>query len=75
LYHVILLDLGTGLTAPLARFALERADQAVVVNTTDWVTSSTVLDALDSVLLQLGGQQLTMAINKAPRSADLTALG
>lgn len=73
-YHVILLDLGTGLTAPLARFALERADQAVVVNTTDWVTASTVLDALDYVLLQLGGQQLTMAINQAPRGADLKAL-
>jgi hypothetical protein len=28
-YHVILLDLGTGLTEPSARFALERADQAL----------------------------------------------
>jgi len=33
-----------------------------------------VLDALDDVLVQLGGQQLTMAINKAPRSADPEAL-
>jgi MinD-like ATPase involved in chromosome partitioning or flagellar assembly len=73
-YHVILLDLGTGLTEPLARFALERADQAVVVNTSDWITSSTVLDALDYVLLRLGGHQLTMVINKAPRKADLIAL-
>jgi MinD-like ATPase involved in chromosome partitioning or flagellar assembly len=73
-YHVILLDLGTGLTEPLARFALERADQAVVVNTSDWITSSTVLDALDYVLLRLGGHQLTMVINKAPRKADLKAL-
>jgi hypothetical protein len=31
----------------LARFALERADQAVVVNISDWITSSTVLDALE----------------------------
>jgi MinD-like ATPase involved in chromosome partitioning or flagellar assembly len=63
-YHVILLDPGTGLTEPLARFALERSDQAVVVNTSDWITSSTVLDALDYVLLRLGGHQLTMVINK-----------
>jgi MinD-like ATPase involved in chromosome partitioning or flagellar assembly len=73
-YHVILLDLGTGLTEPLARFALDRADQGVVVNTSDWVTSSTVLDALDYVLLRLGGHQLTTVINRAPRKADLEAL-
>ena len=74
-YHVILLDLGTGLTEPLARFALERADQAVLVNTTDWITSSTVLQALDYVLLRLGGHQVTMAINKAtPKTGNLKAL-
>jgi len=67
-YHVILLDLGTGLTEPLARFALERADQAVLVSTPDWITSSTVLDALDYVLLRLGGHQVTMTINKVPRA-------
>ncbi len=60
----ILLDLGTGLTEPLARFALERADQAVLVTTPDWIASSTVLDALDYVLLRLGGHQVTMATNK-----------
>ncbi len=65
-YHVILLDLGTGLTEPLARFALERADQAVLVTTPDWITSSTVLDALDYVLLRLGGHQVTLATNKVP---------
>ncbi len=66
-YHVILLDLGTGLTEPLARFALERADQAVLVTTPDWIASSTVLDALDYVLLRLGGHQVTLATNKVPR--------
>jgi hypothetical protein len=73
-YHVVLLDVGTGLTEPLARFALERADQTVVVNTSDWITSSTVLDALDYLLPRLGGHQLTMVINKAPRKAELRAL-
>jgi hypothetical protein len=33
-----------------------------------------VLDALDYVLLRLGGHQLTMVINKTPRRADLKAL-
>src|SRR3954464_6811827 len=45
-YEVVLLDLGTGVAGPLARFAIERADQAVLVTTPEWVTSSTVLDAL-----------------------------
>jgi hypothetical protein len=36
----------------------------VVVNTSDWITSSTVLDALDYGMLRLGGHQLTMVINK-----------
>jgi hypothetical protein len=38
------LNLATGLADPLAR---SRSGQAVVVNTSDWLTSSTVLDALD----------------------------
>ena len=46
----------------------------MIVNTSDWITSSTVLDALDYVLLRLGGHQLTRVINQAPRKADLKAL-
>ena len=45
-YEVVLLDLGTGVGGPLARFAIDRADQAVLVSTPEWVTSSVVLDAL-----------------------------
>jgi hypothetical protein len=41
----------------LARFALERADNAP-----------------EDVLRRLGGHQLTMVINQAPRKADLKAL-
>ncbi len=73
-YHVIVLDLGTGLTDPLAQFALGRADQAVVVSQPTWVTLSTVLEALDYVLKRLGGHQLTMALNQAPRGAAIKAL-
>ena len=32
-YEVVLLDLGTGVAGPLARFAIERADQVVLVTT------------------------------------------
>ena len=39
-YEVVLLDLGTGVAGPLARFAIERADQVVLVTTPEWVTSS-----------------------------------
>ena len=38
-YDVVLLDLGTGVAGPLARFAIERADQVVLVTTPEWVTS------------------------------------
>lgn len=76
-YHVIVLDLGTGLTDPLARFALERADQAVVVTHAAWVTLSTVIEALDYVLKRLDGERVTMVVNKATRrelDAALAAL-
>jgi MinD-like ATPase involved in chromosome partitioning or flagellar assembly len=45
-YEVVLLDLGTGVAGPLARFAIGRADQVVLVTTPEWVTASIVLDAL-----------------------------
>jgi MinD-like ATPase involved in chromosome partitioning or flagellar assembly len=73
-YHVIVLDLGTGLTDPVAQFALGRADQAVVVSKPGYVTMSTVLYALDYVLDRLGGHQLTMALNQAPRGGAARSL-
>lgn len=45
-YEVVLLDLGTGITDPIARFAVERADQLVVVTTPEWITAANVLGAL-----------------------------
>ena len=39
-YDVVLLDLGTGVAGPLARFAIERADQVVLVTTPEWITAS-----------------------------------
>ena len=44
-YEVVLLDLGTGVAGPLARLAISRADQVVLVTTPDWVTASIVLEA------------------------------
>ena len=69
-YHVILLDLGTGVTAPLAQFALQRADQVVLVTQSDWVTLSTVYEALDDILVHLGGHQVTVAFNKVECGED-----
>lgn len=60
-YEVVLLDLGTGVAGPLARFAIERADQAVLVTTPEWVTSSVVLDALQHVQ----HERTTVALNKS----------
>ena len=67
-YEVVVLDLGTGVAGPLARFAIERADQVVLVTTPEWVTSSVVLEALS--LLQ--HERTTVALNKSYlRSADV----
>jgi len=60
-YEVVLLDLGTGVSGPLARFAIERADQVVLVTTPEWVTSSVVLEAL----AHLRHDHTTVAINKS----------
>jgi MinD-like ATPase involved in chromosome partitioning or flagellar assembly len=75
-YELILLDLGTGLTEPLARFALERADHAVVVATPEWVASSTVVDSLQYVGGRLGAGQLSLVLNQVPpkEPADRKAL-
>jgi MinD-like ATPase involved in chromosome partitioning or flagellar assembly len=60
-YEVVLLDLGTGVAGPLASFAIERADQVVLVTTPEWVTASVVLDALS----HLKHERTTVAINKS----------
>ena len=60
-YDVVLLDLGTGVAGPLANFAIERADQVVLVTTPEWVTSSVVLEAL----AYLRHDHTTVAINKS----------
>jgi MinD-like ATPase involved in chromosome partitioning or flagellar assembly len=65
-YEVVLLDLGTGLTDPLARFALERADQMVVVSTPEWVCAERVLAALDDLRATRAGERATVVLNQAP---------
>jgi MinD-like ATPase involved in chromosome partitioning or flagellar assembly len=60
-YEVVLLDLGTGVAGPLARFAIHRADQVVLVTTPEWVTSTVVLEALSHVR----HDHTTVVINKS----------
>jgi len=67
-YEVILLDLGTGLTDPIARSALDQADQTLVVSTPEWVTADRVLDALDDLGGTLAEDRLTLILNQAPDS-------
>jgi MinD-like ATPase involved in chromosome partitioning or flagellar assembly len=62
---VVLLDCGTGITDPLAKFAIERADQVVVVTTPEWITAATVLGALD----YLTHERTTVVLNKARAKA------
>src|SRR5215213_1755649 len=70
-YEVVLLDLGTGVAGPLARFALERVDQAVLVTTPEWVTASIVLEALAHV----EHDRTTVVLNKSLlRSSDVPVI-
>jgi MinD-like ATPase involved in chromosome partitioning or flagellar assembly len=70
-YEVVLLDLGIGVAGPLTRFAIERADQVVLVTTPEWITSSIVLEAL----WYLEHERTTVAINKSLlRSDDARAI-
>ena len=61
-YEVVVLDLGTGITDPLAQFAVNRADQTVVITTPEWVTAAGVLGALRYLQLEQG----TLVLNQAP---------
>lgn len=65
-YEVVLLDLGTGLTDPIARYALDHADQTVVVSTPEWVTADRVLHALDDLGGTLAAERLTLILNQVP---------
>jgi MinD-like ATPase involved in chromosome partitioning or flagellar assembly len=51
-YEVLILDLGTGITDPLAQFAIQRADQIVVITTPEWITAAGVLGALRYLKLE-----------------------
>ncbi len=62
IYEVVILDLGIRITDPLAQFAVDRADQTVVITTPEWVTAAGVLGAL--LYLQL--EQGTLVQNQAP---------
>ncbi|MDQ3678385.1 MAG: MinD/ParA family protein [Actinomycetota bacterium] len=67
-YEVVLLDLGTGVAGPLASFAIDRADQVVLVTTPEWVTATVVLEALS----HLQHERTTIALNKSLlRSSDV----
>jgi MinD-like ATPase involved in chromosome partitioning or flagellar assembly len=59
-YELVLLDLGTGVAGELARFAIGRSDQVVLVTTPEWVTSSVVLEAL----AYLEHERTTVVANK-----------
>ena len=60
-YELVVLDCGTGVSRPLARFAVERADQILVVSTPEWITANVVLSALD----HLRHDRTTLVLNRA----------
>jgi MinD-like ATPase involved in chromosome partitioning or flagellar assembly len=65
-YELVVLDCGTGVGRPLARFAVERADQVMVVSTSELLTANVVLSALH----QLRHDRTTLVLNKAGRTLD-----
>lgn len=71
-YETVLLDLGSGVTSPLARLALDRADQIVLVTTPEQLTATLAIHALD----QLDRDRTTVVVNRThPRmAAELRAI-
>jgi MinD-like ATPase involved in chromosome partitioning or flagellar assembly len=65
-YDTVLLDVATGLVGPLARLAIERADQLVLVTTPSELAVKLATDALGS----LEPERTTVVVNRAhPRLA------
>jgi MinD-like ATPase involved in chromosome partitioning or flagellar assembly len=62
-YETVLIDLGTGVTGPLARFALDRVDQVVLVTTPDPLTATLSIHALE----QLDRERTTVVVNRTHR--------
>jgi hypothetical protein len=68
-YEVILLDLGSGITAPIATFAVDHADQVVVVTTPESITNTKVQMALG----HLRRERAALVLNKVDGSAEQRA--
>jgi MinD-like ATPase involved in chromosome partitioning or flagellar assembly len=66
-YEAVVLDLGAGVACPLARFAIERADQLVLVTTPDQLTARLALDALG----QIDPDRTTVVLNRTHPRLDL----
>ena len=60
-YEAVLLDLGPGITDPIARMSIQRADQLLVVATADEVTADKVLGSLPHI----GHDRTTLVLNQA----------
>ena len=60
-YEAIVLDLGTGIAGEFAQFALQRADQTVIVTTPEWITATNVAGALK----HLRRERATLVMNQA----------
>jgi putative peptide zinc metalloprotease protein len=64
-YDIVILDLGTGITAPVSQWAVGRADQLIVITTPEWVTSANVSGALRHLPME----DATLVLNQAGRNA------
>jgi MinD-like ATPase involved in chromosome partitioning or flagellar assembly len=66
-YEVVLLDLGPGLLGPVARLAIERADQLLLAATPEWLSTPTMLTAFG----ELPVERTIVMVNKSRlRPAD-----
>lgn len=70
-YEVVILDLGTGITDPLAQFAVDRSDQSVVITTPEWITAAGVLGALRYLQLEQGTLVLNQATGRNAGNRDV----
>lgn len=65
-YNVLVLDCGTQVVGPIARWVFARADQAVLVTEPSWQATSKVITTIELLEGEPLRDHLTVVINRAP---------
>jgi MinD-like ATPase involved in chromosome partitioning or flagellar assembly len=63
-YHLVLLDTSPDTTNPVTQYALQRAQQMVLIGEQNYFTAELVNEAVEDLLESHAGQQTTVVLNR-----------